>query len=153
MPVYRNEREYFFEKVENSTEYEKYPEMCNLLKKHKCDDEFYNLCQAFIDISLNAPKFPDKDNLKVEACFLYLDMDKAKEITKNFITTFNIQNIEELLAVIKMFYPYASNDNRQKSGTLFKDVPYNSPNIGVYIDFCRLPDEIWDKIVQDIISN
>lgn len=153
MSVHRNEREYFFEKVENSTEYEKYPEMYNLLKEHICDDEFYNLCQSFISISLNAPKFPDKDNLKVEAYFQYSDMDKAKEITQNFITTFNIQNIEELLAVIKMFYPYAANDNRQKSGTLFKDVSYNSPNIGVYIDFCRLPDEIWDKLVQDIINN
>ena len=131
MPVYRNERK-FGGVIKISTEYEKYPEMCNLLKEHICDDEFYNLCKSFIDISLNAPQFPDKDKLKVEACFQYSDMDKAKEITQNFINTFNILNIEESLAVIKMFYPYASNNYRPNAGTLFKNAPYNSPNVRIY---------------------
>lgn len=81
-----------------------------------------SICKTY-DISLNAPKLPDKDNLTVTASFQYSDIDKSKEATTNFINTFNIQNIEELLEVIKMFYPYASNYNRQKSGTLFKDVP------------------------------
>ena len=93
------------------------------------------------------------NNLTVTASFQYSDIDKAKEATTNFINTFNIQNIEELLEVIKMFYPYASNDNRQKSGTLFKDVPYGSPTIGRYFDFCRMPDEVWKTIVQDILNN
>ena len=153
MPVYRNEKEYFWGNIENNTEYEKYPEMCKLLKEHICDEEFYYLCKSYIDISLNAPKLPDKDNLTVTASFQYSDIDKAKEATTNFINTFNIQNIEELLEVIKMFYPYASNDNRQKSGTLFKDVPYGSPTIGRYFDFCRMPDEVWKTIVQDILNN
>ena len=88
----------------------------------------------------------DKDQKNIAAL-------EAKEATANFINTFNIQNIEELLEVIKMFYPYASNDNRQKSGTLFKDVPYGSPTIGRYFDFCRMPDEVWKTIVQDILNN
>ena len=83
---------------------------------------FTIIFKTYIDISLNAPKLPDKDNLTVTASFQYSDIDKAKEATTNFINICNIQNIEELLEVIKMFYPYASNDNRQKSGTLFKDV-------------------------------
>ena len=110
-----------------------------MLKEHICDEEFYYLCKTYIDISLNAPKLPD--------------IDKTKEATTNFINTFNIQNIEELLEVIKMFSPYASNYNRQKSGTLFKDVPYGSPTIGRYFDFCRMPDEVWKTIVQDILNN
>lgn len=152
MSVYRNEKEYFWGNIENNTEYEKYPEMKNLLKEHICDEEFYHLCKAFIDISLNAPKFPNKEDLTVEACFQYSDMDKAKDATYSFIDKFNIQNIEDLLTVVKMFYPYASHDNRPKSGTLFKDAPYNSPNIGIYIDFCRMPDEIWEKLVQEILN-
>lgn len=153
MPVYRNEKEYFWGQIENNTEYNKFPEMYKLLNDRTCDEEFYHLCKNFIDIALNAPKFPNKENLTVEACFQYSDMDKAKRATQDFISKFNIQNIEELLTVIKMFYPYASNDNRAKSGTLFKDSPYGSPNIGIYIDFCRIPDEIWNKLVEDILNN
>ena len=99
------------------------------------------------------PKLSDNKDLTVKAIFQYSDIDKAKEATTNFISTFNIQNIRELLEVIKMFYPYASNDNRQKSGTLFKDVPYGSPTIGKYFDFCRMPDEIWETIEQDLLNN
>ena len=39
MPVYRNEKEHFWGNIENNTEYEKYPEMCKLLKEHICDEE------------------------------------------------------------------------------------------------------------------
>ena len=35
MPVYKNEKEYFWGNIENNTEYEKYPEMCKLLKEHE----------------------------------------------------------------------------------------------------------------------
>ena len=91
MPVYRNEKEYFWGNIENNTEYEKYPEMCKLLKEHICDEEFYYLCKTYIDISLNAPKLPDKDNLTVTASFQYSDIDKAKEATTNFINTFRIK--------------------------------------------------------------
>ena len=89
MPVYRNETEYFWGQIENNTEYYKFPEMYKLLNDRTCDEEFYHLCKNFIDIALNAPKFQNKENLTVEACFQYSDMDKAKRATQDFISKIN----------------------------------------------------------------
>lgn len=155
MAIFRNSEDLFWNEIDSNPNCKKYTEMYQLLKERICYSEFYDLCKAFLDIALNASKIIDQENLSVQGCFQDSDINKTVSIVKQFINTFNIQKTDELLSVIRLFYPYAAdfNDKRQQALKMYKNAPSNLPRVGVYINFCKLPENIWNEISELILSD
>lgn len=69
--------------------------------------EFYNVCARFADISLNAPKYRIPGTCDIQGCFQFKDIEKAKQIAKEFYTRKSIEDVDELLKAIRLMYRIA----------------------------------------------
>lgn len=81
-------------------------ELASVLSAHP-DCNFFEVCQRFIDVGLNATKLTGTVG-KVEAVFHDEDIDAAKEATKNFINQYGIKRVDEFLSILKSCYPHAT---------------------------------------------
>jgi len=132
---------------------EKYPdsEIALLIQKDELCG-FFDVCQKFLDIALNAPKVKTDDG-KLGGVFQYSDIDIAKATTIDFIKKFDIKNIDSIFTIIESEYPKSgeANDKRQKSGLLRgKNVEGFAGYAGTLYFFTRISDDVFQKIVRDI---
>lgn len=59
--------------------------------------EFFNLCKRFADISLNAPKYTDKESGDVVGCFQFSDIEKAKNAARVFYFKYQLNDLESFM--------------------------------------------------------
>ncbi len=116
---------------------------------------FFELCSKFVDISLNAIKFPDPITCEVKDVFLDTDINSAKAAFKEYTTNHTLSDIDGILEVIKIMHMYAvlDGDTRTKSATITpKTSTFNSQvgYVGKYHNFCIIPNDLWDEICQQI---
>ena len=121
-------------------------ELVSILENYP-DCEFYELCQKFIDVGLNAPKRMNNDGT-IGASFQPNDMETARDTAIAFIDRFKIVDIDEFLRILKLYYPRAADprDSRKRSAAIMNE-PYT---LGKLFSFSVLPDEIFEMIAKEI---
>lgn len=116
---------------------------------------FYELCSAFSDISLNAPKWSDPQNCDVQASFQYADIDKAKVVFKGYIAETGLADIAGVLEAVGQMHRLAVawDDPRVISEVVHPEGFNWQPGFwGKYDNFCELPKDIWQKIKMEILE-
>ena len=117
------------------------------------DTNFYELCKKFSDIGLNAPKRVIEATYDVQGCFQDEDMNIAKLETVKFINYWKITEIDLLLELICKMHQFAVDweDSRQKSTLVMRNrYDHNFGYVGKYHNFSKLPQELFDKLCNDI---
>ena len=115
--------------------------------------QFYELCQKYSDIALNADKQRIPGTCDVQGCFQFADIDIAKQATKDYVLEWKIKDIEVLLALIHEFHSRAVewDDKRTKGGRVLpENYDYQSMYAGKLFDFTRLPEDIWQGIAKEV---
>jgi len=128
-------------------------ELEKLIAHSMQESGFYELCKMFADIGLNAPK--QINGLNVQAVFQFSDIETAKTATVQFCKKHNVQDIDSLLLIIEVMHPFAIDDDDSKihSGVVLNDNNNASMGLfGVYYIFQKLPNEIWEKVSDEIKS-
>jgi len=113
---------------------------------------FYEVCQKFLDVSLNAPKVKTPDG-KIAGIFQYADIAVAKEATIDFIKKWGIKDLDSIFNIIGSSYSYSStpDDKRQKSGVLGARDTVASPGYaGTLYMFTKINNDVYQKIVNEI---
>ena len=108
--------------------------------------QFYELCQRYSDIALNAIKQRVPGTCDVQGCFQFTDIEAAKRATKDYVMGWRIKDIDALLSLIHEFHLYAVawDDKRTTSGSVLpENYDYQSMYAGKYYNFKELPDDIW----------
>ncbi|MBR5363933.1 MAG: hypothetical protein IK134_11495 [Oscillospiraceae bacterium] len=129
--------------------------------KYRTDDSddnhsgFFELCAKFVDISLNAKKFPDPTTCDVPAVFLYADVNAAKAAFKEYVTNHKLSDIDGVLEAIRIMHMYAilDDDTRTKSATITPKKPTSNTQVGYvgkFHNFRMIPNEMWIEICQQI---
>ena len=121
-------------------------EIKRIVTEEKYHSGFYELCQKYSDIALNAPKEKDDDNGKIYSCLQLSDIDVAVSATCQYISDNNIKDIIGFISSIKAMYKYAERDNDDRVSTTY--IPSSDDGFGrfgMYYDFMSLPNELWDK--------
>jgi hypothetical protein len=147
MPTYRNSADQFYDQI--STLEDVTPKLKILLRNR--ENGFYEVCQKFANIGLNAFKGKNKD-LTVNAIFQYKDIKAAEGSFISFVKENNIKEIDEVLKIVRMNHSYAVewDDSRPSQSVLMNEdgmIKY-----GKYIDFAELPDDQWKLIENEIIE-
>ena len=112
---------------------------------------YYELCQSFLDIALNAQKYRNQ-NGELIGVFQFIDINKAKQKAKEFLAAYHIGSIDKFFSVLKQDYPssVSSDDTRQKAGWVNEGNVKFVGYIGTLYDFTRISDEIYEKVVEEI---
>ena len=149
MPKIENAKEHFYsimsEKIKNGF-------MKETSDISSPNSGFYELCKYYAEIGLNAPKRPADKDLNIEAFFQYGDLDKAVEETQTFICKYNVADVDGLLDCIKTMHSFAveKDDTRPKSTVQLKDANWNQSRLGSYTIFSKLPDDLFEDIVEAV---
>lgn len=115
--------------------------------------QFYELCQKYSDIALNAIKQRIPGTCDVQGCFQFTDIEAAKRATKDYVMGWRIKDIDALLSLIHEFHSYAVawDDKRTTSGSVLpENYDYQSMYAGKYYNFKELPDDIWEQIAREV---
>ncbi len=115
--------------------------------------QFYELCQKYSDIALNAIKQQVPGTCDVQGCFQFADIEIAKRATKEYVTNWGIKDIDALLSLIHAFHSQAVawDDKRTTSGIVRpENYDYQSMYAGQYFNFKEIPDDIWAEIAHEV---
>ncbi|GAB6170846.1 hypothetical protein JCM15765_03240 [Paradesulfitobacterium aromaticivorans] len=151
-----NEREVFYEELLDNPHETDLPEVVDIISNKKERSGFYELCQKFVDIALNADKIVSDDKMDLMCCSKFVDIDRAAIAVQEFVKVNNIDNISGLLDMIKERYAksVSINETRQKSGVL--PPPNNTPYSGAigyagkWYYFLDIPT--WEQVKEDILN-
>lgn len=136
-------------------------EFSNFISSHSGENpedntsDFYELCSTFSDISLNAPKWADPKTCNVEASFQFADIDRAKTAFKSYIAETGLTDVVGVLEAVGQMHRLAVawDDPRSKSGMVHPEGFNWQPGFwGMYHNFTELPDDIWQKIKDEIME-
>lgn len=125
-----------------------------IVSEKKYNSGFYEICLKYSEIALNAPKFKDEKSGEIGACFQYGDINTAVSATCMYIKENNIKEYKQLLSSIRSFHRYAIKDNENRVTSKYIS-SYDNPNMmgyGMYYDFLDLPDDLWNKIIDDVTA-
>ena len=115
--------------------------------------QFYELCQKYSDIALNAIKQRIPGTCDVQGCFQFADIEIAKRATKDYVVDWEIEDVDTLLSLIHEFHSHAVawDDKRTTSGRVLPE-NYNYQSIygGQYFNFKELPEDIWGDIATEV---
>lgn len=133
---------------------EKYPdaEITKILSENP-DCGYYELCQSYLDIALNAPKFM-KENGALAGSFQYSDIDIAKEITIDFINRNHVQDLHSFFDILNYAYPnsVSKDDKRQRVAYVKNDKCSYIGYAGTLYTFTQISPEVYQKIVKELIE-
>lgn len=78
--------------------------------------------------------------------------DKAFEETQKFISEHKVADVDELLDCIKAMHYYAveRDDKRTRSTVQWKGSNWNQSRLGSYTLFSKLPDDLFEDIVEAV---
>ena len=125
-------------------------ETANLLIENP-DCGFFELCQSFLYIALNAPIIQNDDG-SLSGVFQFADIDTAKAKAIKFIKENGITNFEEFFLILERHYPFSAspNDTRQKSGIVREKNPDVNGYAGTLYFFTNISDNVYTKMVKSI---
>ena len=97
MSVINDSKDYFYLGLQNKKEQIDllWPGVENLEST-----QFYELCQKYSDIALNAIKQRIPGTCDVQGCFQFTDIEAAKRATKDYVMGWRIKDIDALLSLI-----------------------------------------------------
>lgn len=110
------------------------------------------MCERFADISLNAPKYRVSGTCRVQGCFQFIDIEKAKSDAKVFFDDNSLKNIDEYMLAIRTLYRFAVdfNDSRCLDGIVKPentDASYGT--LEAYYNFTKMSSNIWEDIEKE----
>lgn len=114
--------------------------------------DFYDVCEKFADISLNAPKYRVPGTCVVQGCFQFTDIEKAKNRAKVFYNVNSLKNIDEYMTAIRTMYRLAVdfNDSRGVGGIVkLENMDSSYGSIGTYYNFAEMPPNIWNDVEKE----
>lgn len=117
------------------------------------DTMFYELCQKYADIALNSEKWRIKGTCDIQACFKNVDIDIAKEQTRQYVEQWKIKEIELLLELIYQMHSKAVewDDTRCTDGRVMpENYDWRQESVGKYYNFSMLPKSVWGDIQKEI---
>ena len=153
--ISNSKEQFYYSLIEN--ERLKDMEIFNVLKEKYMD--FYNVCEKFADISLNAPKYRVPGTCDVQGHFQFKDIERAKRSAKAFFADNSLKNVDDYMLAIRTMYRLAVdfNDSRCLGGIVKPenaDSSYGS--FGTYYNFAEMPSNIWqdvEKETKEFIQN
>ena len=143
--------EYFYQYAEDNNCLN--DELKKLLTNDETKKEFFELCERFEDISLNADKFKGDEPRAVSGCFKYSDIALAKEAAKSFYISHNIKDVDAYIEAIHQLYPQAAeqNDSSQKYGFIRNEgINFSLGYYGTFFCFKELPEDVWDGLSKEV---
>ena len=115
------------------------------------NEDFYVLCQAFMDVALNADKFKTKDG-NIAGNFHLDDMKRASKQVKYYLSKYDVSD-EGLKRALKLYAHDSIEDNEKRQKGFFdrNDHHGNAPayQAGTLYLFTELPENIVEKIFSD----
>ena len=81
------------------------------------DRSYFNLCQRFLDVALNAEKVIDESG-KLVGVFQYSDIDTAKQTAIEFLSTHHIKDIDSFFTILEQYYPLSVSPDEQRLNIL-----------------------------------
>ena len=150
MSAIKDSKNYFYHDLQNNKEQIAllWPGVDNLE-----NTQFYELCQKYSDIALNAIKQRVPGTCDVQGCFQFTDIEAAKQATKDYVEEWEITDIDVLLSLIHDYHSHAVawDDKRMTSGRVLpENYDYQSMYAGKYFSFKRLPEDIWEQIAHEV---
>jgi len=116
---------------------------------HNINSGFYELCQKYLEIALNAQKIKTDDE-KISNSFNYSEMEAVKRITIEFLKKNRINNINSLLRIIKLMYRDPElEDEKSLSLKLPKNCLFDQSIY--FMGHKVIPDEVFDTLKHDIV--
>jgi hypothetical protein len=144
----------FYENIISNPNDTDYSYVINAIKHDDENCGFYELCNKFIDIALNADKWRDKETNELKFSARINDVDIAKEATLKFVSTYGIKNTKALLEMVNGRYQESISEDeiRQTSGLIRnKENQFTAlGHFGTYYILTQIP--IWDVIEKEIIE-
>lgn len=124
-----------------------------LLLQQNEDCDYYELCQKFLDVALNAPKILNNDG-SLCGVFQHSDINIAKNHAINFIINTGIKDLDSFFTILELNYPLSvsSDDPRQKLGVVREKNTGYIGYFGTLYPFTHINKEIYDEMVADIKS-
>lgn len=125
-------------------------EIAKILQANE-DCGYYEVCQSFVDVALNAPIIKNDDG-SLAGVFQYSDIAVAKEKAVEFIRKNGITGIDNFFEILDREYPFstAPNDTRRKSGMVKEqDTGYNG-YMGTLYFFTHISDNVYSDMVAEI---
>ena len=120
-----------------------------LLKNDDCG--YYELCQSFLDVALNAPivKSETGDLLGV---FQHTDIAIAKDKAVVFIKNNGIKAIDSFFEILEHEYPFsaAPDDTRRKNGVMKEEGARYNGYMGTLYFFTQISDDVYSDMVAEI---
>ena len=124
--------------------------IATILDENKnCD--YYELCQSFLDISLNAIPFQDERG-NIKASFQRTDIEIAKQKAIAFIKNNSIADLDQFFECLEDDYPYSScsDDTRPKTSFIKEKNCNYKGYIGTILNLTRIDEQIFRKIILEI---
>ena len=149
--TFKNAYDKFTKKlIQNKSE--KYVEMQEICTKSEALRDFYYVCKAVTDISLNSKKIIlEGDN--VQGVFQEEDINGAKLKVVEFFMTYHIREIEYFVDVIEEMYPYAIewDEKRVIRGNIYGEQSALG-RCGKMYSFYYIPKDIWKELRLEFIT-
>lgn len=125
-------------------------EIAKLLQDND-DCGYYEVCQSFVDVALNAPIIQNDDG-SLSGVFQYSDMAIAKEKAVAFLRDNSISDIDSFFEILNREYPFsaAPDDTRRKSGMVKEQGTGYTGYMGTLYFFTHISDNVYSDMVADI---
>ena len=115
------------------------------------DCGYFELCQSFLDIALNAQKIKNQEG-GLSGVFQYSDINIAKQKAREFLSAHQIEDVDAFFALLEQQYPLtvSPDEKRQKAGLFHEENCNYVGYAGTFYDFTRISDDVFKKTVEDI---
>ena len=125
-------------------------EVARLLQENE-DCDYYELCQSFLDVALNAPIVKNEAGALL-GIFQHTDIAIAKEKAVAFIKNNGIKEIDSFFEILDREYPFsaAPNDTRRKSGVVKEEGTGYNGYMGTMYFFTHISDNVYSDMVAEI---
>ena len=125
-------------------------EIAKLLQENP-DCGYYEVCQSFADVALNALIIQNDDG-SLSGVFQYSDIAIAKEKSVAFIRNNSFANVDSFFEILDHEYPssVAPDDTRRKSGMVTEHNTGYNGYIGTLYFFTHISDNVYANIVAEI---
>ena len=127
-------------------------ETATLLTTNK-DCGYYELCQKFLDVALNAPKVRTETGA-LAGVFQHVDIEIAKKEAALFLHNNTIEDIDNFFDIFEHAYPLSASpeDTRQKTAFIRESDGRYVGCIGTFYSFTSISDDIYAEIISEIKS-
>lgn len=125
-------------------------EIAKLLQEND-DCGYYELCQNFVDVALNAPIIRNDDG-SLSGVFQHSDIAIAKDKAVAFIKNNGITEIDSFFEILDREYPFstAPGDTRRKSGMVKEEGAGYIGYMGTLYFFTHISDNVYSDMVVEI---